>query len=701
MALIGKIREKTGWTIGIIAVGLILFIVGGDILSPNSIIKGNNERNLAVIAGQKIPIPQYDSEMNELKYTYFLNTGKTPTAAEDEQFAPQAWNSLIFKTAFQKEFDALGLVVGKEEQIDMVQGRNIHPAIFQSFRNQQTGQFDKAMIINYLQNIPKMDQKQQAIWYNFEKQLAPDRLRLKYEALIKKTTYVTTAEAKREYIAQNTKAEAKFLFIPYSVITDTEIQLTDAVISEYFDKNKAKFPTDASANLEYVAFPIIASKSDTVSFFAELAEIKKEFKESTDDSLYSALSAENPIVPSWMNPGELPKALTKFSNLTKDSVYGPVLDGTTYKMFKIGNAKNDTAFAARASHILFRWDSESAEDKAKALAKCKDVLAKIKKGDSFEMMASQFGTDGTAQQGGDLGWFGQGRMVKEFEKVVFASTAKGLIPEPVETQFGYHILKVTETKTNKKYFVSQIDKTITAGEDTRDSVYSIAEKVSIVARDGGIDAYVKTNPTVQKLFAPNVTSSAPAINNLQNPKELLRWVFTEGKEGDVSSVFEISDNFVVSSLKNKYDKGKVNIEAMKYQVSYQVANELKAAKIIEKIGADNTNLDDAAKKIGNNLVVSQASDLSVANPVFSSAGYEPEAAAKAVGLKVNTTSKPLIGNGGVIMVQPTAITKAPESTDYNMLKSSLLNAANSRNEYFINEAIREKADIEDNRYKYY
>lgn len=703
MALIGKIREKSGWTIGIIALGLILFIVGGDILSPTSILRGNNERNVAVINGEKIAPARFDAEMNELRYNYYLNTEKTPTAAEDLQFQPQAWNNLILKTAYQKQFDELGLIVGDEEKIDMVQGRNIHPAILQSFRNPQTGQFDKSYVQRYLQNVPKMDQKQQASWFNFEKQLGPDRLRSKYEALIKKTVYVTTAEAKRDYLSQNTKVSTKYCFIPYSSVQDSEIAMTETVIDEYLANNKAKFPSNfASANIEYVTFPIIASQLDTINFFKEITELKSDFKTSTDDSLFVAMNADKPTIPMWMNPGELPQILSKVSNLRKDSIYGPLKDGNSYKIFKLSDVKEDTAYAARASHILFRWESESAEDKTKALTKCKEVLARIKKGESFETMASQFGTDGTAQQGGDLGWFGQGRMVKEFEKEVFAATKKGLIETPVVTQFGYHILKVTETKTNKKFFVAEIDKTISAGSETLDSVSSKAETLINQSLDAdGLDLYLQKNPNIQKVAAPNLLSTATNINNLQNPKELIRWIFTDAKEGNLSSVYEISDNFVVAVLKNKYNAGTINKEAVKYQAAYFAGIDLKAAKIIEKIGSDNTNIEDAAKKAGATAQISNANDLNLATGMLGGAGYEMEAIAVALGLKPNATSKPIKGNGGVLIVQTLSITNAPEITNYEPFKSTILNSSSSQNDFFINEAIRDKAKIEDNRYKYY
>lgn len=701
MALIGKIREKSGWAIGIVAAGLGLFIVGGDILSPTSVLRGNHSQVVGKISGEEIPVAKFQQEIDEMRYTYYLNTNKTPGEEEMKQFLPQAWNQMIFKVAYQKEFDALGLEVGKEEVIDMVQGRNIHPALFQSFKNPQTGQFDVAMVKNYLQNISR-DQKQQAIWLNFEKNLGPDRLRTKYEALLKKSIYVTKAETKREYLAQSDKVALKYFYVPYTSIPDNEIQLSNNDFDDYLDKNKSRFVTDPSANIEYVSYPIIPSKADTVNFFSELNEIVQEFKKTDDDSLYSALNADNPVVPAWNNPGELPQSLQKTTSFKKDSVYGPFSEGTSYKVFKIVDLKTDTAYAAKASHILFRWDSESDEDKKKALDKAKDILAKIKKGEKFEDMARQHGTDGTASQGGDLGWFGQGRMVKEFQEAVFKATSKGLLPEPVKSQFGYHLIKVTETKTNKKYFIASIDKSITAGDDTRDSVYKKAEALALNSKDiASFNIAVQKEPGLSKMAAPNVSASSTYINNLSNPKEIIRWIFLDAKPESISPVFEVDNQFIVAALSQKYERGEVNVESNKQQIGYLLLNDKKAEKLIEKIGADNSNIEDALKKIGNTGIVNSATDITLASSTINMVGYEPEASGYGFGLKEGKTSKLIKGTSGVLIVQTVKKYPSPDIADYTVYKSQLLNTNNSKNEYFIGEAIKNKADIVDERYKFF
>ena len=84
----------------------------------------------------------------------------------------------------------------------------------------------------------------------------------------------------------------------------------------------------------------------------------------------------------------------------------------------------------KCSHILVKKQSEAI-----------DILDKIKNGEKFGKMARQFSTDsGSAKRDGSLGYFGRGKMVKEFENAAFTLQA-GQISEPIKTQYGYHIIK--------------------------------------------------------------------------------------------------------------------------------------------------------------------------------------------------------------------------------------------------------------------
>ncbi|PIZ96393.1 MAG: hypothetical protein COX80_01385 [Candidatus Magasanikbacteria bacterium CG_4_10_14_0_2_um_filter_33_14] len=76
-----------------------------------------------------------------------------------------------------------------------------------------------------------------------------------------------------------------------------------------------------------------------------------------------------------------------------------------------------------------------------------EILKQIQDGTDFVEMAQQYGSDGTATEGGDLGWFGRGMMVPEFEEVAFSLDKGELYSDVVKTQYGYHILQVTDRRT--------------------------------------------------------------------------------------------------------------------------------------------------------------------------------------------------------------------------------------------------------------
>lgn len=106
-----------------------------------------------------------------------------------------------------------------------------------------------------------------------------------------------------------------------------------------------------------------------------------------------------------------------------------------------------------ASHILIKTQDDngkelSDEEKSKAKKTAEEVLAKIKAGEDFAKLAKEYSQDSSASNGGELGTFGRGQMVQEFEDASFSMKA-GEVSDIVKTQYGYHIIKVTE-RVNKQ-----------------------------------------------------------------------------------------------------------------------------------------------------------------------------------------------------------------------------------------------------------
>jgi hypothetical protein len=85
-------------------------------------------------------------------------------------------------------------------------------------------------------------------------------------------------------------------------------------------------------------------------------------------------------------------------------------------------------------------------DEAGAKQKADDIMKRIRGGEDFAALAKKYSTDGSRTKGGDLGYFTRGRMVPEFEQTAFSSPV-GQVADPVKTQFGYHIIKVTDKRT--------------------------------------------------------------------------------------------------------------------------------------------------------------------------------------------------------------------------------------------------------------
>lgn len=117
-----------------------------------------------------------------------------------------------------------------------------------------------------------------------------------------------------------------------------------------------------------------------------------------------------------------------------------------YHIIKV-TEKRDRVPSIRASHIMVAFKSDSGKvDTAKALASIKDIKSKLDQGSDFALLAKKYSEDpGSKESGGDLGFFERRMMVKEFEDAAF-NLKVGQVSDIVKTQYGFHIIKVTETK---------------------------------------------------------------------------------------------------------------------------------------------------------------------------------------------------------------------------------------------------------------
>jgi peptidyl-prolyl cis-trans isomerase D len=705
MALITKIREKSGIAAAAIAISLILFLIGGDLFSGNSRFFGGSSQVVGEIGGESIQYKDFQKKVEEQTQNYTAQAGKSPGDQETAQMREQVWNQYIMDLAYGKEYEALGLSVSPKELVDMVQGTNIHPSVRQQFTNPQTGQFDKTYVIQFLKNFKTMPPAQQQQWALFEKSIGQDRLRTKYENLLKMSTYTTNAEAQKEYTAQTSKVDAHYLYVPFYSVADSTIKVTDSQLEDYLSKHKDAYKGTNTRSIQYVTFPVIPSKLDTASFYNDIKRLAKELAVTKNDSAFAMMNSDTKT-PYYATLAEIPEAVKgQLGSMTPGGIYGPFKNGMSYSIYKYGGVQKDSLFTVRASHILINAPKASSDSaKAAARKRAEGILAQIRGGASFEAMAQQFGTDGTAQQGGDLGYFkNNGGMTKLFENAVFGFSGTGLLANIVETEYGYHIVKVTEAKTNTRYKLAAVNRTIAPSQSTMDEVLRKADAFAEANNSKDkFEAALKKDKTLIMMRGDKIPEGAAGFNNLQNAREAVRWAFDgDTKIGSVSKVFQNENQYIVALETGSTDRDNVKIGDFRDELTAGVRADMKAEIIMKKLSGVSGTLEQMAQKYGAGALVETVKDITLAQGVLTSAGADPAALGKAFGLKVGQKSKPFKGDAGVFVMETTKSSPAPAIADLTMYKNSAKMMAAQRTSYYINEAIKDNAKVVDNRAKFY
>jgi peptidyl-prolyl cis-trans isomerase D len=701
MALIGSLREKMGtWVVVFVFVAISAFILG-DIFSGNSNIMNWGRNSVGEIGGKEITIEEYQAAIQERESNFLASNGYEPSDRDKVSLRQQAWDLLIARHAIVPQYERVGIEVTDKEVVDMISGKNIFDGIKQAFTDQQTGEFDRVKLgeyINRVSKLPATDPNRRS-WDQFERDLKPARERIKYENLLLKTNYATKAEAEREYHLQTDVAEIKYLFVPYYSVSDTT-ELTESELQDYYNKHKERYKTKGTRDLKYVVISITPSAADSAVVKEGLEKDVQAFKTSQEDSTYAANNTDGQNPFGKYNRGNLPSFIRQ-EDLQEGNVIGPVLDGETYRIVKVSRIFNDTVYSARASHILIRANDASASAKIEAKEKAQKILNEIKAGADFAAKAREFGTDGTAQNGGDLGWFSSGKMVKPFEDAIFKTTKTGLIENLVETDFGYHIIKVTEAKTNTAYNIAIIERQITPSDETLNEFFRRAE--AFASGLSGVKEF-EERAKEQKLTVLEGKNIAPGdrrIGYLPDARPVVQWLYRDASIGKVSQVFDLEDQHVVAVMTNEIEEGYKPLSVVKAEITPAVRNERNGRIIIEKLSKLKGSLEEIAQAYGSDANVYTKSDLHLNINELPTAGFDPLAIGSAFAVDNGKRTAPLAGDNGVIIIETQNKTVSPNLDNYTSYKTQIEQSGVNLNTMGIAEAIKEHSDIDDERYKFF
>jgi len=694
MGIFNKINQRSGLVVGTIVAGLLLFLLGDAFTSKNSLFSSFNNK-VGEIDGSNVTIEEFQKQMANAEALY---GGNTNNSGMDDI----AWNQVIFDKVNKVVYDKAGLDIPENEKVDLIEGENMSPAIKQTFGSaEKVKEFLLFLESDQIKSDEERANRKNG-WRLLKEYVFNERLRSKYETLIKKSEYVTKAEAKRYYHSLNDKAEADYVYVPYYSYKDS-IDVTDDMLQAYIDAHKNEYKVEEGRSIEFAIFNNTPTSSDSAYVKQDLAKLKTEFAATKTDSAFIRSNSDVPSNPSYLQISQLPPDMAKIvSTIQVDSVYGPFVYSSGYALSKVLKIESDTNVMAKASHILFRSnETDSEEKKAEAKKQAQQVLKEIQNGASFEKMAAQYGGDGTASNGGDLGWFGKGQMVKPFENAIFSASKPGLLPTIVETQFGYHIIRVDVAKTGRKFLIALVQKNVEAFDNTVDSIYKAADGFAASVKDTATfrEGLKKFRTGVVKYEQKNIDGSAKAITTVNDAREIVKWLYNEDRSvDDVSEVFTIDNKNIVVLVTGIREKGIASVNDVKDEVKPKVINEEKAKKIKEKLKTDG-DFAAIAKAYGPDALTGTAQDILLSSGMITNVGYEPEAVGTLFGLAKGKTSAVLTGDNGVLILKMKNETKS-EVADYAQFVKQLQQQRDGRIAYGVVEsAIKETAEIEDMRYR--
>ncbi|MBL0047960.1 MAG: SurA N-terminal domain-containing protein [Bacteroidetes bacterium] len=699
MTVLGKIRQRSGLLVTVIAIALLIFILEQALESKNSFFSGDQKR-VGEVNGKNISIDDYQAQLDQAIESQKERDKKTTVDDNTmESLRGQVWNQLVYQYTMEPEYKELGVTVSVDELDDMVRGKNPHASVKQAFTDPKSGQFDPASVTNFLKNMDKDETGATKLrWLNFEDAVKKERIAAKFNNLIKGGLYVTKSQAKQAYIDNEQKVKFSYVLQRYSNVQDSAVKVSDEEIQKQYNENKNKYKqAETMRSISYLTFDVTASPSDVQATQEQMNRVAADFKTAAVDSDFVNANSDNKYVASFYNKGMMdPFTDSLLLNAASGFVYGPVSMGNSIKIYKVTGIKM-VPDSVKARHILVKINNgNTAAAKAKA-----DSLKGLLKTKKFDELAKTNSEDpGSAIKGGDLGWFRDGMMVKPFNDACFNGKVGDIVV--VESQFGIHLIEVTGRGIEKrKVEIATIDRSVEPSSQTFQAIYGKASEFAGKNTSAQLFDSAIVKQGLNKRIADNIRETDRNLAGLENARELVRWAYS-AKKGDISKVFELSNKYVIAQLTEIKDKGILPLDAVKAQVETEAKKEKKAQQFSSSFKAAMagvTSLDQLAPKVKS--TAEKVENQTFANSSVMGVGREGAVVGNVFAMKVNKISEPIKGDAGVFVVQVTEITPPAATKDYKANQTQVQGALKQRVDYELFEALKDKADVQDNRAKFY
>ena len=707
MAAIEKIRKRSGLLIAIIGLALLAFVLQDLFQSTGR----HREYNVAVIDGEKIPYKDFEDLKNKNLENTKRNSGNNLSSSQTYSVYNSTLEQMIKNHIMNKEYDAIGMNVTAEELYDQFVGDEPHQWVVQNFSD-ANGNFDRQSLEYYMQNLDNAPIEYRTQWVDFENAVKDNRLETKFNNLVKASYFVPTQLAQKYYENKNSKATADVVALRYTTIPDSTVVVTEQDNKKFYEENKYRFETDETRGIEYVVFDIKPSAQDDQDARQFVDAMKADFAATDNVMSFVNANSDQRYDSTWMGNTDVPAVIESaiFDNGNQPGfVFGPYFDNESYNLVRIVDLQN-RADSLKASHILISYngalrstDTVTTKEEAKMRAdSIANVLKKNTKNTAlFEELATKFSSDkGSAEKGGDLDWFTDGMMVYNFNEYVMNNPVGQI--GVVETPFGYHIIKVTgKTEMKPKARLAFVKHELTPSTKTYQDVFAVANKFVTENR-----TYEKFNAAIEtegmtKRSQPRMTAATYQITGIDNPRQIVRWAFDDKtKMGDVSSIFELDNMFVVAALTDIVPEGYVPMEKAIEQSKYQILNLKKGEIAVEKMKACGTDYDRMVNELGAEMAA--VTDVNIESRVLGNFGVEADIIGTILGMKENQVVGPVAGNSSAFVIRNVKLQPADPTTDYSsILRDKTAQFNNKVLNNGVYNALKNNAKIEDNRVMFY
>lgn len=726
MGIISRMRDISPYMLVIFVVSFIVFMVASDSNLGTVLNSSSSSANVVgIINGEEISYQEFELRVKEQAD---MQRQQNPQAEVDENMIRQGvWDQFVEEILIRQAGKAAGITVTQDEVLDIM--LDSPPEYLTRNFTDSTGKFNRQAYLDVMTNpdiiaqniaagkkagmIPQSVDPAEEV-AKFKNSL------LKIEDFMYKSrlvehfrratgtagSIVSPTFLKNKYVNEGTSFDFDYIQFNINSVdpkdigkpTDQELQAEYEAIKEFTKQKPAR-------KIKYVTFPLEPSKQDTLVASKKIARIQQSLTAALTPAekiaAFDQYFAEYSGVQQEYQPLKklAPEVSTLLSTAKQGDIIGPIATKGGTFLYKVDSLRSGVNDLVKASHILINFGTN--KDSSKALAS--QILSRAKKGEDFAALAKEYSQDnGSKDRGGEYDYFPKGQMVKPFEDACF-NNAPGSIVGPVETQFGYHIIKVVDKISDEiKYseIMITVDFTMNTKKQLRRDAMSFKQQLDDGQNIETLSKKLKKN-VVETMF---FDAQLPVLGS----QSLTSFAFSNDV-GSISEPMELKMfGIVIAQITGKREAGLVPFEDMKEQLIQKVLTKKRMKLLKQRANA----LYDKIKNSDRLFAVSQIDPTievksvlkAKNNGLVDGAGNEPVLTQKAMIAPLNKINPPIQGESGWYIYQVIQRTDA-DMKGFSKARPELLmnltsQAASPAYTQWFN-ALKEKAEIQDNRGKLY